>query len=61
MALCSDLEVYKAISRFTKDSCKEYKYTVGESLKKINLNLTNETLTAVLQKRGVRASMNMKC
>ncbi len=49
MALYSDLPVYKstydlllAIFRFTKDFGKEYKYTVGESLKKE----TNETLTA---------------
>jgi len=41
MALYSDLPVYKstydlllAIFRFTKDFGKEYKYTVGESLKK---------------------------
>jgi hypothetical protein len=41
MALYSDLPVYKstydlllAIFRFTKDYGKEYKYSVGESLKK---------------------------
>jgi hypothetical protein len=41
MALYSELPVYKAtydlllaIFRFTKDFGKEYKYTVGESLKK---------------------------
>jgi len=41
MALYSDLPVYKstydllvAIFSFTKDFNKEYKYTVGESLKK---------------------------
>lgn len=41
MPLYSDLPVYKsaydlllAIFRFTKDFGKEYKYTVGESLKK---------------------------
>ena len=41
MALYSDLPVYKstydlllAIFRFTKDFGKEYKYTVGDSLKK---------------------------
>ena len=50
MALYSDLSVYKstydlllAIFRFTKDFGKEYKYTVGESLKKemIELNQRN--------------------
>ena len=41
MALYSELPLYKAtydlllaIFRFTKDFGKEYKYTVGESLKK---------------------------
>ena len=34
-----------AIFRFTKDFGKEYKYTVGESLKK-ETEKTNETLTA---------------
>jgi len=53
MAIYSDLPVYKstydlllAIFRFTKDFGKEYKYTVGERLKKE----TNETLTAPTQK-----------
>ena len=43
MALHSELPVYKAtydlllaIFRFTKDFGKEYKYTVGESLKKVD-------------------------
>ena len=46
MALYSDLLVYKstydlllAIFRFTKDFSKEYKYTVGESLKKETIEL----------------------
>jgi hypothetical protein len=46
MALYSDLPVYKstydllvAIFRFTKDFNKEYKYTVGESLKKETIEL----------------------
>lgn len=46
MALYSDLPVYKstydlllAIFRFTKDFGKEYKYTVGESLKKETIEL----------------------
>ena len=67
MALYSDLPVYKstydlllAIFRFTKDFGKEYKYTVGESLKKETIelrwkatetkkpiNLTGETLLAI--------------
>jgi len=50
MAFYSDLPVYKstydllmAIFRFTKDFGKEYKYTVGESLKKE----TTELLTLI--------------
>ena len=46
MALYSDLPVYKstydlllAIFRFTKDFGKEYKYTVGGSLKKETIEL----------------------
>jgi hypothetical protein len=46
MALYSDLPVYKstydlllAIFRFTKEFGKEYKYTVGESLKKETIEL----------------------
>jgi hypothetical protein len=46
MALYSELPVYKAtydllldIFRFTKNFGKEYKYTVGESLKKETLEL----------------------
>ena len=46
MALFSDLPVYKAtydlllgIFRFTKDFSKDYKYTVGESIKKETLEL----------------------
>ena len=46
MALYSDLPVHKstydlllAIFRFTKDFSKEYKYTVGESLKKETIEL----------------------
>ena len=46
MALYTDLPVYKstydlliAIFRFTKDFGKEYKYTVGESLKKETIEL----------------------
>ena len=46
MALYSELPVYKAtydlllaIFRFTKDLGKEYKYTVGESLKKETIEL----------------------
>lgn len=46
MALYSDLPVYKAtydlllaIFRFKKDFGKEYKYTVGESLKKETIEL----------------------
>ncbi len=46
MALYSDLPVYKAtydlliaVFRFTKDFSKEYKYTVGESLKKETIEL----------------------
>jgi hypothetical protein len=46
MALYSELPVYKAtydlllgIFRFTKDFSKEYKYTVGESLKKETIEL----------------------
>lgn len=46
MALYSDLPVYKstydlllAIFRFTKDFSKEYKYTVGENLKKETMEL----------------------
>ena len=46
MALYSDLPVYKstydllvAIFSFTKDFKKEYKYTVGESLKKETIEL----------------------
>jgi hypothetical protein len=64
LALFSDLPVYKAtydlllaIFRFTKDFSKDYKYTVGESIKKETIELriiifrmtnsieTNETLT----------------
>jgi hypothetical protein len=62
LALYSDLPVYKAtydllvgIFRFTKDFGKEYKYTVGESLKKETIeqitliyranNLTNKQAT----------------
>ena len=51
MALYSDLPVYKskynlllAIFRFTKDFGKEYKYTLGEILKK-------ETIEKELTKR----------
>jgi hypothetical protein len=46
MALYSDLPVYKAtydlllaIFQFTKEFGKEYKYTVGESLKKETIEL----------------------
>jgi len=46
LALFSDLPVYKstydlllAVFRFTKDFSKEYKYTVGESLKKETIEL----------------------
>jgi len=46
MAYYDELPVYKAyydllleIFRFTKDFTKEYKYTVGESLKKETLEL----------------------
>jgi hypothetical protein len=46
MALYSELPVFKAtydlllaIFRFTKDFGKEYKYTVGESLKKETIDL----------------------
>ena len=46
MALHQELPVYKAsydllleIFRFTKDFSKEYKYTVGESLKKETMEL----------------------
>lgn len=46
MKLHSELPVYKstydlllAIFRFTKDFSKEYKYTVGESLKKETIEL----------------------
>ena len=46
MALYSDLPVYKAtydlllaIFQFTKEFGKEYKYTVGESLKKETIDL----------------------
>jgi len=46
MAYYSDLPVYKAtydllleMFRFTKDFTKEYKYTVGESLKKETIEL----------------------
>ncbi len=46
MALFSDLPVYKAtydlllaIFQFTKDFSKDYKYTVGESIKKETLEL----------------------
>lgn len=46
MALHSDLPVYKstydlllAIFHFTKDFSKEYKYTIGESLKKETIEL----------------------
>ena len=46
MALYSDLSVYKAtydlllaIFQFTKEFGKEYKYTIGESLKKETIDL----------------------
>jgi hypothetical protein len=46
MALYSDLPVYKAtydlllaIFQFTKEFGKEYKYTVGESLKKETIDI----------------------
>lgn len=46
MALFNELPVYKAtydlllgIFNFTKDFSKEYKYTVGESLKKETIEL----------------------
>ena len=46
MAQYDELPVYKAtydllleMFRFTKDFCKEYKYTVGESLKKETIEL----------------------
>jgi hypothetical protein len=46
LALFSDLPVYKAtydlllaIFQFTKDFSKDYKYTVGESIKKETLEL----------------------
>jgi hypothetical protein len=46
MALYNELPVYKAsydlllaIFRFTKDFGKEYKYTIGESLKKESIEL----------------------
>ena len=46
LALFSDLPVYKAtydlllaIFRFTKDFNKDYKYTVGESIKKETIEL----------------------
>lgn len=46
LALFSDLPVYKAtydlllaIFRFTKDFSKDYKYTVGESIKKETIEL----------------------
>ena len=46
MALHQDLPVYKAcydlllaLFRFTKDFSKEYKYTVGESIKKETIDL----------------------
>jgi hypothetical protein len=51
MALYSDLPVYKstydlllAIFRFTKDFGKEYKYTVGESLKKETIEKNQRTV-----------------
>ena len=53
MALYSELPVYKAtydlllaIFRFTKDFGKDYKYTVGESLKKETIEKNQRTLTA---------------
>jgi hypothetical protein len=46
LALFSDLPVYKstydlllAIFQFTKDPGKDYKYTVGESIKKVTIEL----------------------
>ena len=69
MALYCDLPVYKttynllpAIFRFTKDFGKEYKYTVGESLKKETIELLTliyranikRDKQAVLQEAGER-------
>lgn len=48
MGTYNDLPVYKAtydllleMFRFTKDFSKEYKYTVGESLKKKTIEVTH--------------------
>jgi hypothetical protein len=53
MAQYNELPVYKAtydlllaIFQFTKEFSKEYKYTVGESLKKETIeNISNSTVT----------------
>ncbi len=63
MALYSELPVYKAtydlllaIFRFTKDFGKEYKYTVGESLKKetIEINQRNANSAQAQPEKGMR-------
>lgn len=65
MALYSNLPVYKstydlllAIFRFTKDFGKEYKYTVGESLKKETIELLTLIYRANVKrdKRGIARS-----
>jgi hypothetical protein len=55
MATYDELPIYKVtydlllgIFRFTKDFSKDFKYTVGESLKK-EKNNTNETLTRTIK------------
>lgn len=68
MALYSELPVYKAtydlllaIFRFTKDFGKEYKYTVGESLKKETIELLDQVVSLRLptQKKYFPALQNI--
>jgi hypothetical protein len=65
MALYSDLPVYKAtydlllaIFRFTKDFGKEYKYTVGESLKKETIELLTMIYSVTLPFFGLTANLH---
>ena len=67
MALYSDLPVYKAtydlllaIFRFTKDFNKEYKYTVGESLKKETMELLTLIYRANVKRNKVEVLREAK-
>lgn len=67
MKLHSDLPVYKAtydllltIFRFTKNFSKEYKYTIGESLKKETLELLSLIYRANVNKNPAQVLTEAK-